>query len=280
MLNSIAGAARIISFAAALLIFAGTLARIHADDHRPFRMGFTTWPADMTADGVSTALTFGAEHGDIVSVMMIGGIPWSEAYEGKEFSQNVRDTLGYRLPSGKKLFVSISPLDMGRSGMAPYWGEHDNMPLPDAWKGLEFDDPKVLKAYLAFAGRVVETMHPDYLAIGVESNVLLSKNAARWERLKVLNQATYTALKAKYPKLPIFFTTDMGHYLNFAADSKGTDQRAQVALMMRYSDLFAMSFYPYGNIPFDDAVKPGFLDVALSFQVLRHSWGHPVPIRT
>ena len=35
--------------------------------------------------------------------------------------------------------------------------------------------------------------------------------------------------------------------------------------MMTHSDLFAMSFYPYGNIVFDDAVKPSFLDFAKAF---------------
>jgi hypothetical protein len=42
---------------------------------RPFAMGFTPWPADLTPEGVATAKKFADAHGDIISVMFIGGIP-------------------------------------------------------------------------------------------------------------------------------------------------------------------------------------------------------------
>jgi hypothetical protein len=46
---------------------------------RPFLMGFTRWPADLTPEGVQTAQEFAHQHGDVVSVMFIGGIPWPES---------------------------------------------------------------------------------------------------------------------------------------------------------------------------------------------------------
>src|SRR4051794_9219270 len=46
---------------------------------RPFLMGFTPWPADLTSEGAAMARDFGAAHGDIVSVTLNGGIPWNEA---------------------------------------------------------------------------------------------------------------------------------------------------------------------------------------------------------
>ncbi|MFI5386461.1 MAG: hypothetical protein ACHQ50_10120 [Fimbriimonadales bacterium] len=232
---------------------------------RPFYMGFTGWPSDASLEGFQTAAEFVQAHADIVSVMMIGGLPWPEAFAGSEFSKNVRDAINYRPPAGKKLFVSISPLNDFRTGMAPYWGEHDNLPLPPDWANLTLNDPKVKKAFLAFCIRVADAMHPDYLAIGVEDNVLLSKDPTKWSQLKELHRETYTALKKRYPKLHVFFTTDVGHYLRFAKEAKDKDQAGEVGELMRSSDLFAMSFYPYGNIPFDSAVAPGFLDFARKF---------------
>jgi len=228
-------------------------------------MGFTLWPADMTAAGVATASDLAERHGDLVSVMFIGGLPWPEGESGASFSADVQKALAYRPPSGHKLFVSISPLSEGRDGLAPYWGEHDNMPLPADWSGLAFDDPRVEKAFLGVCRRFVAGMHPDYLAIGVELNVLLSKNPSRWPGLKRLYRSTYRSLKAEYPSLPIFFTTDIGHYTGGAAESKGKDQKGEVADLMRDSDLFAMSFYPYGNLDFAAATASGFLDFAKSF---------------
>lgn len=228
-------------------------------------MGFTLWPADLTAEGVQASADFAAQHGDLISVMFIGGLPWAEALSDASFSADVRKSLAYRPPTGKKLFVSISPLNESRDGLAPSWGEHDNMPLPADWQNLQFDDAKVEVAYLNFCRRVVDTMHPDYLAIGVELNVLLSKNPERWQRLKTLYRGTYRALKKSYPALPVFFTTDIGHYTGAAAEAKGKDQHGEVADLMKDSDLFAMSFYPYGNLNFSDAVSPHFLDFVESF---------------
>ena len=89
---------------------------------RPFHMGFTRWPADLTADGVKTAVDFADTHGDIISVMFIGGIPWQEALDGRPFSKDVQDNFRYRPAAGEKLFLSISPLNKDRKGLAPYWG--------------------------------------------------------------------------------------------------------------------------------------------------------------
>ena len=100
---------------------------------RPFYMGFTEWPADLTDDGVALAREYARAHGDIVSVMFIGGIPWPEALDGKPFSKAVQENLSYRTPAGKKLFLSISPLNKDRRDLAPYWGESENQPLPAPW---------------------------------------------------------------------------------------------------------------------------------------------------
>jgi hypothetical protein len=212
-----------------------------------------------------TSMQFAHAHGDIVSVMLIGGLPWPEAYGGKPYPKSVADTLAYRPPAGKKLFVSISPLNDLRTDMAPYWREHDNMPLPEGWSGLSLDDPKVMTAFLAFCEHVVETMRPDYLAIGVEDNVLLTHSPSKWRALKTLHKRTYAQLKKRWPNLPVFFTTDVGHYLEADPESKGKNQGGEVADLMAASDIFAMSLYPYLNLRFDETVRPGFLDFARKF---------------
>jgi len=210
---------------------------------RPFYMGFTRWPADLTLEGARTAEEFAHEHGDIVSVMFIGGVPWPEALEGTPFSPDVQKKLSYRPPAGKKLLLSISPPNEDRSDLALYWGAKDNLPLPEPWRGRELNSPEVKKAFLAFCLRAVKAMAPDYLAIGIESNVLLSKNPAKWEELKELHRETYRAIKQRHPKLPVFFTTEVLHFKKLASEARGSDQEGEVAILMKHSDLFAMSIY-------------------------------------
>jgi hypothetical protein len=231
---------------------------------RPFLMGFTLWPADLSVEGLRTAQAFAYAHGDIVALMLIGGVPWLEALEGKPFSSDLQENLRYRPPAGKKLFVSISPLDKNRRGLAPYWGEKDNLALPKPFDKEPLNSARVKKAFLNFVLQVIETMHPDYLAIGVESNVLLSRNPAKWTEFKQLQRDTYTALKKLHPALPVFFTTDLLHYKRLTRDASGA-QENEVAELMRHSDLFAMSIYPHMSRDGLQRVLADFLDFAKRF---------------
>jgi Glycosyl hydrolase family 53 len=262
---------RTAALSSAVLALVAVFARPSPDDipkpaSRPFRMGFTRWPADLTLDGMMTAQKFAQEHGDVVSVMFIGGIPWQEALDGKPFSKSVEDDFRYKPPVGTKLFLSISPLDQGRKGLAPYWGEKDNLPLPADWAKRALDSPEVKKAFLNFTLRAIEKMKPDYLAIGVESNVLLSNDPAKWAQLKNLHRATYAAVKAEHPALPVFFTTEVLHYKKLATEAKGRDQEGEVADLMKQSDLFAMSVYPHMSYGIPRPVPADFLDFARTFK--------------
>ena len=229
---------------------------------RPFRMGFTRWPADLTLEGIRIAEGFAHAHGDLVSVMMIGGIPWTEALEGRPFSRDVRQAFAYRPPNGQAVFLSICPLDMERKRLAPYWGEKDNLPLPPGWAGRTFDHPEVMKAYVAFVLRAVEAMDPAVLAVGVENNVLLTQDPKAWPALKTLHRATYAAVKKAHPTLPVCFTTEVNHYRGHTKEAKRSLQEAEVADLMRDSDLFALSVYPFMSLDTPRPTPDDFLDFA------------------
>ncbi|AIE85913.1 glycosyl hydrolase 53 family protein [Fimbriimonas ginsengisoli] len=243
------------------MLLAGSLATT-----RPFHMGFTQWPADLTAEGVAKSVNFANAHGDLISVMFIGGIPWDASLSGGKYSADVDKNLAYRPPAGKKLFLSISPLDQSRAALAPNWGEKDNQPLSSKWMGKALDDPDVVGAFTNFALRSVAAMKPDYLAIGIESNVLLSKNPAKWEQWKRLHQATYRAVKAKNPDLPIFFTVEVNHFLKNAAEAKESDQIGQVKEMLPFEDIFAMSLYPHMANQIPRPFPSNYLDFARQFK--------------
>jgi hypothetical protein len=228
-------------------------------------MGFTRWPADLSLEGCLTAQDFAHAHGDIVSVMFIGGIPWPESLDGKPFSKDVKNNLRYRPPPGKRLFLSISPLNKDRSDLAPYWGEKDNLPLPKPWDGRTLDSPEVKRAYLAFTLRAVQAMKPNFLAIGIESNVLLSKSPEKWKQLKELHRETYAAVKREHPALPVFFTTEVLHYQKLASEARSKDQAGEVADLMQHSDLFAMSIYPHMTYDIPRPIPADILDFARKF---------------
>jgi hypothetical protein len=237
---------------------------VRGPSSRSFLMGFTLWPSDLSVEGLRTAQTFAYAHGDIVALMLIGGIPWTEALESKPFSKDLQENLSYRPPAGKKLFVAISPLDKNRRGLAPYWGEKDNLALPQPFVKEPLNSARVKKAFLNFVLQVIETMRPDYLAIAVEPNVLLSREPGKWAAFKQLHRDTYSAVKQLHPDLPVFFTTDILHYKRLTRDAAGPQER-EVAELMRYSDLFAMSIYPHMSRAGLHPVPADFLDFARRF---------------
>lgn len=249
----------------AIALLAAGLLSSDSETSRSFRMGFTPWPSELSVQGIQTADRFLKTHGDLVSIMLIGGIPWQEALDDKPFSADVNRQLAFKPHPGAKVFLSISPLAMDRRSLAPYWGERDNLPLPAEWKDQPFDSPKVISALTKFALRSVSSLKPDYLAIGVESNALLSFNKSAWPAYKRLHRSVYQAVKKAHPKLPVFFTTEVNHYLGRSTESKGSGQEAEVAELMKHSDLFAMSYYPHMTWDTTYPVKSSFFSFASRF---------------
>ena len=229
---------------------------------RAFRLGFTRWPSDLTPQGVKASVDFAHAHGDLVSVMFIGGVPWPEAYAGKPFSQDVEQALAYRPPAGTRVLLSISPLDQARHGMAPWWGAKDNLPLPRPWDARALNSPEVKQAYLAFTLRAVEALKPDVLAAGIELNALLSHDPEGWKQAKDLYRATYAGVKARHPDLPVCFTTEVNHLKGLHTGSEAAVQAREVADLLKQSDLFALSLYPYMSHGVPRPVPDDFLDFA------------------
>jgi len=243
---------------------------------RPFRLGVTRWPPDVTTEAVAMTDAFIASNCDMVAPMMLGGVPWTEALSGAEFSTDANAALAYRPPRGHKLFVSIGALDMGRARLASYWGEKDNMPLPGPFRDLPFDAPQISEAHTNFALRVVAAMRPDWFAIGIEANILLSNDPRAWPAYKALHRRVYEAVKARYPRLKVCFTIDALHYLGHARGSDTTLQRRELKELLAFSDLVAFSVYPHMSWSVPRPLPADFFDFARELSTA--AGGKPIAI--
>jgi hypothetical protein len=181
---------------------------------RPFLMGFTRWPPEATTQGIEKMNTFLANHGDLTAIHFDGGIPWNEALNAQPFPKTVRDEWAGNkaaIPAAHKLYLAITPIDINRKALAEYWNTGTNQPLPAPWNGYAFDNANVKKAYLNYARRAINYFHPDYLAIGIEANIVQVNAPGRWAAYKRLHQYVYIELKKSYPDLPIFLTFSVNH---------------------------------------------------------------------
>ena len=232
---------------------------------RPFAMGFTRWPSDNTTAAKTLTDVRIATQGDLAVVNLAGGIPWPEVLSGASFSQQLEAELSYRPPAGHRMMLAVSPLRATRDGLAPYWGTSTNMALPAEWHSRSLLDLEVKTAYLNFMIRAIERMQPNYVAIGVEVNAMLSKAPAQWDAYKSFHRYVYTELKRRYQGLPVFATIDILHLNGWVPGAQRELQYREVAALMGTSDYFAMASYPYLAYAVPQSIDNDFFGFARGF---------------
>ena len=213
---------------------------------RSFFMGFTPFPWDMTIDAIMDTAKFIVENGDMVSHHLEQGVPWIEALDDKPFHPNMmKDWQGRKdMSKGKKIFLSLTPLNESRNKMEFYRGKDEDMPVPAPFNDKMLNDPIVKKAYLTYCQRAVEFFQPDYLAITIEANELFHNTPNLWASFVELYKDTYTALKKDHPKLPIFFTVSLHNMTNPGWKDR-EEQQAEIKKLLEYSDILGISYYPF-----------------------------------
>lgn len=243
---------------------------------RTFALGFTPFPYDISREAVDFTYRTIARDADLIAHHFDEGIPWPEALAGEPFHRHVRNDWEDRkrqTPSDHEVYVAITPISIGREGLAPYRGAKDDMPLPTPWDGYAFDHPAVMRAYVAYATRVVEFFRPDHLAIGIEVNLLLNNAPQTWEAYLRLQAHTYAVLEQRYPKLPVFATVfGMSLLDGYRGEDDHEAQMRALPRILEHSDYYALSLYPYMTKYMTSALPASMWDDLLSLS------GKPVVI--
>ncbi|GEM89243.1 hypothetical protein [Oceanithermus desulfurans] len=232
--------ARIALLATLLLV---TACAQQPDAGRPFAMGFTSWPYAFTDEAWAVTVAEVRAHGELITFHQDHGVPWWEAATGTAYDPNVETTLERQAAarSGFRwVYVSATPQNNDRRTLAGHWGARDHEPLPPEWAGRSFDDPEVISAYLNYLRRLVRTLEPDLLAYGIEVNAAYTPDDPRFAEFLAFCRKVYPVLKREFPDLTVFLT--------FQTDSwevGRTDQLEVTRRLLPYTDLIALSTYPY-----------------------------------
>ena len=212
---------------------------------RPFSMGVTPFPYDFTPEAVEATQLWILDNTDIVAVKLDDGVPWQEALENKNsYHPNFEESLKQKgmFPKDKRVFLSMTPLNKDKNGMALYRGEGENMPNPDPWNKKDLDDPLVAKAYLNFCREMIRRYKPDFFAYGIEVNNLI-KVPAKWKKFVPFARDLYLALKKDHPQLPLILTL-AADATAFEPDS-APNHRKSIKEILAYTDLIAVTALPY-----------------------------------
>ncbi|MCA9302684.1 MAG: glycosyl hydrolase 53 family protein [Phycisphaerales bacterium] len=212
---------------------------------RPFRMGFTTFPYDVSLEAVENTYGFINEHADLVLFHHDHGVPWTEALSGLPYHPNLVAEINAevaRIRPQQRVFVSATMQSQARAAeLADYWGQDIHMPLPPQWQGLAMDHPDVIEAYTNWCRYLIDRFDPDYFAYGIETNGgFVSPDDPGFVGFTTLVQQVYTTLKADYPDLPVLLSVQTG-----STASTREDFLEITNTLLDSTDIVGISTYPY-----------------------------------
>jgi hypothetical protein len=232
---------------------------------RPFYLGFTPLPYDISLEAVNFSYKAIAEHSDIVMHHWDDGVPWPESLSGAAYHQELQNDWKWRktnTPKGHKILASVAPYTLLRNALANYHGERADMPRPAPWNTLNFDHPDVKTAYLHYCRRVIDFFAPSYINIGIEANLLMEKAPQHWDAYMDLHRYVYRELKKHYPELPVFVSFQAQALLEgHRREVNHADQLRALRDLMDYTDIFAISSYPYGSAYMTQKLPEDMFDV-------------------
>ncbi len=172
-------------------------------DPRTVRLGFSTLPPEQTSDAYIGAFATAAQYADVILIQRAP--PWADFLPGGQVSKATTDNTRVETSllnqyKGLTRYYAIDPTDgaVQRTRIA------DLPSTVDQQAG--FNDPDVREAFLAYTAYVVKNYNPDYLALGVEINMLYERNRPQFDAFVTLYNEAYDLAKKTNPKLKVFPT--------------------------------------------------------------------------
>jgi hypothetical protein len=216
---------------------------------RSFYMGFTPFPYEISVAAVNDVYAKLETDADIINHHFDNGVPWVEALNEQPFHQAIADDWNFRkskTSANHKIYLSVTPLNALRTGLASYRAGEENMALPTPWDTYPFNHVNVRTAYFNYCKRIIDFFKPDYFNMAIEANLLYVNSPEKWSAYLQLHQYVFAQLKFTYPDLPIFSSVSIAYLLPGYIDGNDYVQQRLAALqVLDYSDMYGISFYPY-----------------------------------
>lgn len=208
---------------------------------RDLRLGFGAAPADETREAWIAAFAAAARHAEIIRIARVP--PWEEFLPGAEPSAETHALMRLERALveqyGLTLLFAIDPTD-GAVRRARAAG------LPEALDGDDggFLREEVRDALVAYAIYVAANYEPDYLALGVEINMLRARAPDQFAGFVEAYRRAWEAVKSVSPRTKVFPTfqlEDMDATLGGAHPPQWDALDAFAGMM----DALAVSTFPF-----------------------------------
>jgi hypothetical protein len=207
--------------------------------------GTTAFPHDLTLQSSDQVHELIMPNATLYAQHMDQCLPWQEALDGTRFPEwlenDLADILKRKRP-GQILYVAMTPTMNDRRSMAAPCGSEENEEgtMPSVLDGASFDEPEVETAYVNYVRRIIDTLHPEYVNIGIEISELALQYPDEWPPFETLFRRTVDALHKSHPHVKV------GLEVTLQAVMK-PEVSALVKPAAEYGDYIGISFYPYGG---------------------------------
>ena len=196
------------------------------------------------------------------------GVPWDAFAAGAPppsvWAGRISRLASSARGAGKRIFLSVSPMDGNRSSLAPRVRVANGLEVvesgwaPRCWDARTAADGATWRdAYVRYVEWMVDLFQPEFLNVGIELNLWDIACPLAWDGMVDVVNAAYDAAKARRPSTPVFPSIQIDALYGLAPGScpPGTDagtcyENGYAHLARVKRDRFAMSSYPYlGAVP-------------------------------
>jgi len=171
-----------------------------AGDPRPFLLGFSDVPAQLTSDAYIRQFDLVANYGE--AIMLQRPASWSQFLPDAEVSEALRDEVVAAREAARardlEMIVALDPFDAGNR--ARLGG------LPAEYEGRSLADRDLRAAFVAEATFIARNMRPEYLVLGTEVNATYERNPEGYFAFLDAYRAAYDAVKEASPQTQVFVT--------------------------------------------------------------------------
>lgn len=207
---------------------------------RELRLGLGAQPAEETREVYVDTFATAARHAELVSIARVP--PWEEFFPEAEVSEETHALMRLERDLvrqyGLSLLFAIDPTDgaVQRGRIAG---------LPEGLQPEEgFLREDVKEALVAYAIYVATNYEPDYLAVGVEINMLRARSPGQFRAFLEAYVRVYDAVKSIRPQTKVFPTFQLEDLLGRLTQEHPPQWEAIDAFGGRI-DALAISTYPY-----------------------------------
>jgi hypothetical protein len=212
---------------------------------RPFDTGFVSEnPADLSELAYEQMVEQAATAGSVLNLFF--HVRWC-ALTGTPFAEDPEHAFTLRLgrlarERGLKLgltfdFTHRTPEIAG-----------DLNALPDGTSPGSLNDAPVRQAYADELSWLFEQLHPEYVLIGIETNIFHDRHPEQWDAYVTLEAGIYDELKARAPLTHV----SAYHTLDWSVNPDGSLHQAHADVwrtLLPHLDSVAYSTYPSVSLP-------------------------------